>query len=93
MLYAMTDDIRPRRDVDPVRKQIGQNVQAELVRLGLDQYKLAEMLGISQPQVSRRVTGQIGFEAAELVRIAEALNVPVARLVEVLPQPAEAGAA
>jgi len=93
MLSAMTDDIRTTRDVDPVRKQIGQNVRAELVRLGLDQYKLAEMLGVSQPQVSKRLAGTIGFEAAELVRIAEALGIPAARLVEVAPQTAVAGVA
>lgn len=88
----MTDDIRTQRDVDPVRKQIGQNVRAELVRLGLGQDKLAAMLGVSQPQVSKRLAGTIGFEAAELVRIAEAFNIPVARLVEVAPQPAVATA-
>lgn len=89
----MTDDIRPRRDVDPVRKQIGQNVRAELVRLGFGQDKLAEMLGVSQPQISKRLAGTIGFEAAELVRIAETLGIPAARLVDVAPQPAPAGVA
>ena len=88
----MTDDIRPERDVDPVRKQIGKNVRAELVRLGLDQNRLAEILGVSQPQISKRLAGSIGFEGAELVRIAEALDIPVARLVDVAPQTAVAAA-
>jgi transcriptional regulator with XRE-family HTH domain len=82
----MTDDVRPQRDVDPVRKQIGKNVRAELVRLGLSQDDLAEMVGISQPQISKRLSGQIGFEAAELVRIADLLKIPAARLVEVAPE-------
>jgi transcriptional regulator with XRE-family HTH domain len=82
MLYAMTDDIRPSRDVDPIRRQIGQNVKAEMIRAGKGQDDLAEMLGVSQPQISKRFAGSIGFEAAELVRIATELNIPVARLVE-----------
>jgi predicted XRE-type DNA-binding protein len=52
MLYGMTDDIRTQRDVDPVRKQIGDNVRAELARLGLRHDDLAKVLGISQPQVT-----------------------------------------
>lgn len=90
MLYAMTDDIRIQRDVDPVRRRIGQNVRAELARLGLGQDRLAEMLGVSQPQISKRLSGTIGFEAAELVRIAAELDIPMARLVEA-PTPASAG--
>lgn len=83
MLLAMTDDIRPSRDVDPVRRQIGQNVKAEMIRAGKGQDVLAEVLGVSQPQISKRLAGTIGFEAAELVRIAAELGVPVGRLVEV----------
>lgn len=79
----MTDDIRQQRDVDPVRRQIGQNVKAEMIRAGKGQDVLADLLGVSQPQISRRLAGSIGFEAAELVRIAAELNIPVARLVEV----------
>lgn len=78
----MTDDIRSSRDVDPVRKQIGSNVRAEIARLGLGQDRLAEVLGISQPQISKRLAGAIGFEAAELVRIAAELDIPLARLVD-----------
>lgn len=83
MLFPMTDDIRPQREVDPVRRQIGQNVKAELIRLGVGQEKLAEVLGVTQPQISRRLAGSIGFEAAELVRIAAELGIPAARLVDV----------
>ncbi len=83
MLSPMTDDIPSRRDVDPVRRQIGQNVKAELIRLGVGQDRLAEILGVSQPQISRRIAGTVGFDAAELVRIAAELNIPAARLVEV----------
>lgn len=89
MLIAMTDDIRTERDVDPVRKQIGANVRAEMARLGLSQDQLGEILGIGRSQISRRLTGVIGFEAAELVRIAAELDIPVSRLAEA-PTPASA---
>lgn len=81
----MTDATPARRDVDPVRRQIGQNVKAELIRLGVHQDRLAEILGVTQPQISRRLAGTIGFDAAELVRIAAELGIPAARLVEVAP--------
>lgn len=89
MLFAMTDDIRPTRDVDPVRRQIGQNVKAELIRLGIGQDRLAEILGVGQSQISRRIAGTIGFEAAELVQIAAELGIPAARFVDT-PTPASA---
>lgn len=82
MLFAMTDDIRTQRDVDPVRQQIGRNVRAELARLGKGQDALADLLGVSQPQISKRLAGVIGFEAAELVRIAAEFDIPMSRLVE-----------
>jgi transcriptional regulator with XRE-family HTH domain len=87
MLFAMTDDIRTERDVDPVRKQIGDNVRAEMARLGLNQDDLGRILDVGRSQISRRLTGVIGFEAAELVRLAAEFGVPVARLAEV-PAPA-----
>jgi transcriptional regulator with XRE-family HTH domain len=82
MLIGMTDDIRIRRDVDPIRKRIGDNVRAEMARLGLNQAHLGVILGVGRPQVSKRLTGAIGFEAAELVRIAAEFGVPVSRLVD-----------
>lgn len=83
MLSPMTDDIRLPRDVDQVRRQIGQNVKAELIRLGVGQERLAELLDVGQSQISRRLSGAIGFEAAELVRIAADLGIPASRLVDV----------
>lgn len=74
MLSAMTDDIRTDGDVDPVRARIGDNVRAELVRRRRSQDWLAEVLGVSQPQISKRLSGVIGFEARELVMTANALG-------------------
>lgn len=91
----MTDDIRQDEDVDPVRRQIGANVRAELIRRQKGQDWLAGVLGVSQPQVSKRLVGRIGFEARELVLVAEALDIPVARLLQDAASPVEtvAGAA
>lgn len=85
----MTDDIRQDEDVDPVRRQIGANVRAELIRRQKGQDWLAGVLGVSQPQVSKRLVGRIGFEARELVLVAEALDIPVARLLQDAATPAE----
>lgn len=74
MLSAMTDDVRSDGDIDPVRAQIGDNVRAELVRRRRSQDWLAEVLGLSQPQISKRLIGKIGFEARELVLTAKALD-------------------
>ena len=75
--------------VDPIRKQIGMNVRAELIRRERDQDWLAGVLGISQPQISKRLVGRIGFEARELVLVSEALDVPVARLLQDAATPAD----
>lgn len=79
----MTDDIRRSRDVDPVARQIGQNVKAELIRHGVGQDAVGDLLRVSQPQVSKRIAGSIGFEAAEIARVAHLLGVPSNRLMEV----------
>lgn len=80
MLYGMTDDMRQEADVDPVRKQIGDNVRAEMTRRGRGQDWLGGVLRLSQPQISKRLNGRIGFEAKELVEVAGALDIPVDRL-------------
>lgn len=89
MLTGMTDDIRTQLDVDPVRKRIGDNVRAEMARHRLHQDQVGEILGITRAAVSKRLSGLVGFEAAELVRIAAGLDVPVSRLIEA-PTPASA---
>lgn len=83
MLSGMTDDVSAERSIDPLRKRIGDNVRAELARQGRSQDFLQPVLGLVQSQISKRINGRIGFEGRELVLIAQALDVPVARLVEV----------
>lgn len=88
---AMTDDIRS--DVDPVRAAIGANVRAEMARRETLQSQIAQVIGISQQQVSHRLAGRVGFEAKELLLVAQYLDVPLERLASVRDLALAAGAA
>jgi transcriptional regulator with XRE-family HTH domain len=69
---------------------IAAEVRAEISRQRKPQRKLAEILGISQQQVSDRVLGVVEWRISELVQVARWLNVPLASFV---PADAPAGAA
>lgn len=60
--------------------QVGANVRAEMARRGITQTQLAEQIGRSQPQLSKRLTGAIPFDINELTAVAEALSVPIEKL-------------
>lgn len=51
-----------------------------LVRKQLSASELARRLGVSQPYISRRLTGETAINVDELDRIARALEVPVVAL-------------
>lgn len=67
---------------DALSLTVGATVRAELARRGLLQRQLAEHLGISQPQISRRLEGVIAFNVDELASVAEFLGVPVTLLLD-----------
>lgn len=54
------------------------NIKAEIARCGVSQAEVAEALGLTQPQVSRRLTGRVDFSSKELVDLSRLLTVPVA---------------
>jgi predicted transcriptional regulator len=85
----MRHNARDYGDIDPVRARIGDNVRAELGRRRRSQDWLADVLGLSQPQVSKRLVGRIGFEARELVLVAEALEVPTSAFFQDVAAPAD----
>lgn len=60
---------------EDIRRTIGGNVRAEMARAGLSQDQVAELLGISQPQVSKRLLGAIPFDAVELTKLAIELRI------------------
>ena len=61
---------------------VGANVRAELGRANRSQTWLGDRLGVTQASVSLRLSGRIALDITELVRIAEALNVPLSRLLD-----------
>jgi predicted XRE-type DNA-binding protein len=70
---------------DDVARETANRVRQAMTAAGVRQISLAEVLGISQAQVSQRLTGNVDFTITELTRVAELLGLPVADL---LPAPA-----
>lgn len=66
-----------------ITKQIASNVRAEMSRSSHTQTSLADLISLSQTALSRRLTGAIPFDVAELGEIADVLSVPLATLTDV----------
>lgn len=62
---------------DALSVTVSAAVRAEMARKTVKQRAVAERLGISQTQVSRRLSGRVAFNVDELQTIAELLGVPV----------------
>lgn len=60
--------------------RVADSVRAELARRKITQTELAEALGMTQPAVSRRMSGAVPFDTEELGRIADLLGVPMSVL-------------
>lgn len=60
-------------------------VRAEMARQQINQQRVADALGFSRQALSRRITGEVPFDVAELEKIADLLGVPVARLIGAVP--------
>jgi len=69
---------------------IAAEVRAEISRQKRPQRQIADLLGLSQQQVSERVLGTVEWRISELVRVAEWLQVPITKFVPAEPM---AGAA
>jgi transcriptional regulator with XRE-family HTH domain len=76
-------------------EQIGRQVRAALAEQRKRQEDLAEVLGMTQASVSRRVLGKQAFGGDELIIIARYLGVDPARFLQPLPcaRPAESSPA
>lgn len=57
--------------------QLATFVRVELARRNLRQSALSAGIGLSDVQVSRRMTGRTDWTLSELVRLAEFLDVPL----------------
>lgn len=62
-------------------ERVAANVRAELARKGITQTDLAVKLNKSQPFISRRLSGRVAFDVADLASIAEVLNIPITSLI------------
>lgn len=60
---------------------VGATVRAEMARRKVTQQQVADVLGIAQTQVSRRLNGQVSFNVDELQAVAHLLGMSVQSLV------------
>jgi transcriptional regulator with XRE-family HTH domain len=60
-------------------ERVAAEIRAELARQEKPQLQLAELLGISQVSISRRLRGQTAIDVNELSKIAEYLGVPMSQ--------------
>lgn len=62
------------------RQVVTENIRALMARRGIKQPQIMALLGLSQPAVSRRLSGQLSWNIDELERIGGAFGVSVAEL-------------
>lgn len=67
----------------PMRERIAEEIRALLARKRVSASKLARLMGVTQPYISRRLTGETALDVDDLDRIARALEVTV---VDLLPR-------
>lgn len=60
-------------------EHVAHEVRSEMLSQGVSQRQLAAHLGLSQPQVTKRLNGQIEFRPSELEAAADLMQVPVTR--------------
>lgn len=75
-----TKSVTKDNTIAVVNMRIAGEVRAWVARRGLTQGWLAEVLGISQSVVSKRLRGVLPFSAAELFIIASALGLSLVEL-------------
>ncbi|MEO3927865.1 helix-turn-helix transcriptional regulator [Micromonosporaceae bacterium B7E4] len=61
-----------------IQHDVAGAVRAELARRRISQTAIAQHFGWSQQTISRRMTGAVPFDIAELAAVAEYLGVPIA---------------
>jgi hypothetical protein len=66
--------------VDPLNKRVVEAIRLEMTRQRISQVSLGHALGHNQAFVSARLTGKTGLKLSEVEDIAQALDVPVDRL-------------
>lgn len=59
---------------------VAANVRAELAARAMKQLVLVDLLGLTTSSVSRRLSGEVPFRDAEVVKIADHLGIDVSLL-------------
>ena len=72
--------ITPFPDASNPRQMVAAEIRALLGRRGMSQSQLSQVIGISQPQLSKRLKGLIPFDLDELVLLADYFGVSVGSL-------------
>ena len=67
--------------VSQFQRAVAAEVRAEMARRKVSQTDVAQWLGVAQATVSRRVTGEVAFDVAELEKIAALLGVAVQQFI------------
>jgi len=67
----------------PIRARVATAIRIEMARRQISQSRLAEMAGMRQAVLSRRMTGETAFDLDDLDRLSAALGVPVSTLVAI----------
>ena len=75
-------------DSSGVNEQVGRRINEHREAAGMSQGRLAAALGLTQAAVSRKLSGERPWFAAELVDVAAVLHVSVGELFGELPAPA-----
>lgn len=65
---------------EPLNQRVTKEIRAEMARQRISQMALGAYLGRNQPYVSSRLTGKTPLTLHEVEEFAEALRVPVDRL-------------
>lgn len=65
-----------------LRLSVAATVRAELARRGLNQWDLAERMGISRGAVSQRLLGHVPFDTDDLAAVAELLDITPSEILE-----------
>lgn len=69
----------PQSIPQTLTQRVATEVRAEVARQNVTQYDLADVLGMAQPSVSRRLAGKHPFDTDELDKLAAFFGVPVDR--------------
>lgn len=66
--------------VTPVRERVAEELRVQLARRRMSATELARRIHVTQPYLSRRMTGEIAFDLDDLEKIAGTLGVSVREL-------------